>query len=188
MRFVAIGASLGGLRALATLLGGLPARFPAPIAVVQHRAQTGTDGLTAELQRSCAMPVTEAEDKQIVEEGRVYVAPAGYHLLLDDDAFSLSVDEPVNHARPSVDVLFESAAQVHGASTIAVVLSGASRDGASGANAVRRAGGVVLVQDPTTAEARVMPAAVLAVLEADAVLTVERMAEHLLALVRPPAA
>jgi two-component system chemotaxis response regulator CheB len=183
LRFVAVGTSLGGLRALKVLLGGLPRSFTGVVAVVQHRAPVGTDDLEGALQRECALPVSEAADKQPLAPGRVYVAPAGYHLLVDDDGFALSVDPPVNYARPSLDVLFESAAQVFGARAIAVVLSGASHDGARGALAIHRAGGPVVVQDPATAESSVMPAAVLALVQADAVLPVEKIAPWLVAQV-----
>jgi two-component system, chemotaxis family, protein-glutamate methylesterase/glutaminase len=179
MRFVAVGASLGGMRALAVLLGGLPKDFPAAIAVVQHRASEGTDDLTTVLQRDCALPIAEACDKQPIASGNVYVAPAGYHLLVDGDEFSLSIDPPVNHARPSVDVLFETAAQAFGDRTIAIVLSGASHDGARGALAVRNADGAVVVQDPATAESHIMPAATLALVKADAVLPVHDIATWL---------
>lgn len=175
VRFVAVGASLGGMRALTVLLGGLPKDFPAAIAVVQHRASEGTDDLTTVLQRECAMRVAEAGDKQVITPGQVYVAPAGYHLLVDDGEFALSVDAPVNHARPSVDVLFESAAEVFGKRTIAVVLSGASHDGARGALAVHNAAGAVVVQDPVTAESQIMPAAALALVQPDAVLHVHEI-------------
>jgi two-component system chemotaxis response regulator CheB len=179
--FVAVGTSLGGLRALTVLLGGLPQWFPAAIAVVQHRASTGTDDLPQVLQRECRLPVLEADDKQTIVGGRVYVAPAGYHLLVDEGSFALSVDAPVNYARPSVDVLFETAAQYFGSRTVAIVLSGASQDGARGAVAVRRAGGRVAVQDPELAESSVMPAAVLAMMKADAILSVDEIPAWLLA-------
>lgn len=178
-RFVAIGASLGGLRALAVVLGGLPKGFPGAIAVVQHRASAGTDDLVAALQRECALPILEADDKLAIEPGHVYVAPAGYHMLVDEDAFALSIDAPVNYARPSVDVLFETAAQIYRDRAVAVVLSGASQDGARGAVAVRRAGGHVVVQDPATAESRIMPASALALVDADATLSVDRIAAWL---------
>jgi two-component system, chemotaxis family, protein-glutamate methylesterase/glutaminase len=157
--FVVVGCSLGGFRAVGTLLTGLPVGFAAPIAIVQHRAAQGTEELCAAMQRCCALPVLEAGDKQRPAPGHVYIAPAGYHLLIDDEEFSLSVDEPVNYARPSIDVLFESASESFGARTIAVVLSGASRDGSEGARAVLERGGRVIVQDPAEAECRVMPAA-----------------------------
>jgi two-component system chemotaxis response regulator CheB len=177
--FVGVGTSLGGLRALTVVLGGLPKAFPAAVAVVQHRASTGTDDLVDVLQRECALPVVEADDKLAIAAGHVYVAPAGYHMLVDEDGIALSVDAPVNYARPSVDVLFETAAQTFRAQMVAVVLSGASQDGARGAVAVRRAGGRIVVQDPDTAESRIMPGSVLALVDADAVLSVDRIAPWL---------
>lgn len=183
--FVGVGTSLGGLRALAVVLGGLPKSFPAAVAVVQHRASAGTDDLVDVLQRECAMSVVEADDKLPIASGCVYVAPAGYHMLVDGDAFALSVDAPVNYARPSVDVLFETAAQRFRAHAVAIVLSGASQDGARGAVAVRRAGGRVVVQDPDSAESRIMPASALALVDADAVLPVDRIAAWLTRHVAP---
>lgn len=182
---VAIGCSLGGLRALGTVLGGMPRDFPVPIAVVQHRASHGTEDFCAALQRTCLLRVLEAEDKQVMLAGGVYVAPAGYHLLVDEGTAVLSVDDPVNYARPSIDVLFESAADSHGARTVAVVLSGASHDGTVGANAVRRAGGRVIAQDPADAECKVMPAAMLASMTPDAVLPLGQIAGWLVAHVHP---
>lgn len=157
--FVAVGCSLGGFRAVATLLRGLSAEFPAPIAIVQHRAAQGTDDYATAIGRDSPLPVQEAEDKQVPRPGTVYVAPAGYHLLVDRGAFALSVDDPVNFARPSIDVMFESLADEVGDDAIAVVLSGASRDGSAGALKIRTAGGRVLVQDPTEAECKVLPKA-----------------------------
>jgi len=157
---VVIGCSLGGFRAVGVILGGLQRDFPAPIAIVQHRASHGTDDYCSALQRYTTLPISEAEDRQRPLPGHVYVAPAGYHLLVDDDEeLSLSVDEPVNFARPSIDVLFESAAQTFRGRTIAVVLTGASRDGSDGAAAVLAAEGRLVVQDPDEAECHVMPAA-----------------------------
>ncbi len=159
--FVAVGCSLGGFRAVATLLAGLPRDFPAPITIVQHRAAQGTDDYAPSIGRGSPLPVVEAEDKQVAVPGVVYVAPAGYHLLLDDGAFALSVDDPVNFARPSIDVMFESVAETVGDAAVAVVLSGASRDGSEGALKICAAGGTVLVQDPKEAESRVLPLATL---------------------------
>lgn len=173
---VAIGCSLGGFRAVATILGGLAADFPCPIAVVQHRFSHGTEDYCRAMQRCCALPVTEAEDKQLIRAGTVYVAPAGYHLMIEDGAASLSVDAPVNFARPSIDVLFESVAESCGAGAIAVVLTGASTDGTRGATAVLAAGGRIVVQDPVEAECRVMPAAMLAANPGAAVLPIRAIA------------
>ncbi len=160
---VAIGASWGGLDALAVLLGDLPPDFGAAITVVQHRAASSPQGAMARYLRSrCALSVVEAEDKEPVEAGRVYLAPPDYHLLVDIDSLGLSLEAPVAHSRPSVDVLFESAADSYGPALAAVVLTGANADGSRGIMSVRAHGGVVLAQDPAEAERSEMPLAAIA--------------------------
>ena len=156
---VVVGTSLGGLKALQTLLAGLPKDFPLPVAIVQHRGKASGDGLAAFLQTASALQVREAEDKEPIVPGMVYLAPADYHLLVESGAFMLSTEAPVAFSRPSVDVLFESAADAYGAGVIGVVLTGANIDGARGAVAIKRRGGLVVVQDPATAEAVAMPEA-----------------------------
>jgi len=176
IEIVAVGASLGGLKAFEILLRALPPRFESPIVLVQHR-RAESDGLLVELMRGhCRCPVVEPQDRAAVEKGHVYVAPASYHLLLDRGFFWLSVDPPVWFARPSIDVLFESVADAFGPAALAVVLTGASEDGAAGAHAVKRAGGRVLVQDPATAESPVAPRATLGRTAVDGVLSVAEIA------------
>jgi two-component system chemotaxis response regulator CheB len=158
---VVIGASWGGLQAIGTVLGGLPAGFPAAIVVVQHRGSQ--DGMLAELlDRGCALAVRGAEDKDPLASGSVLVAPPGYHLLVEADAVALSIDEPVAFSRPSIDVLLSSAAASHGERAVGVVLTGANADGARGLSEIRRRGGVAIVQDPAEAERPQMPRAALA--------------------------
>jgi two-component system chemotaxis response regulator CheB len=158
---VVIGASWGGLHAIGTVLGGLPADFPAAIVVVQHRGHE--DGmLAALLDRVCPLAVRDAEDKDPLAPGAVLVAPPDYHLLVEGDSVALSVDEPVAFSRPSIDVLLSSAAASHGARTVGVVLTGANGDGANGLRDIRRHGGVAIVQDPAQAERPEMPRAALA--------------------------
>lgn len=180
---VAIGCSMGGLQALRCLLGPLPGNFPLPVIVVSHVGSDG-QGLLAELLgRDCAMPVTEAEDKAPVVSGRVFVAPAGYHLLVEDDrTFSLSVDPKVCNVRPSIDVLFESAADVYGKRLIGVVLTGANSDGARGLKAIRDAGGHGIVQDPASAMADAMPKAAIDAGGADRIVPLEDIAGTLLSI------
>lgn len=181
---VVIGCSLGGFKAVGVVLAALPREFPAPIAIVQHRAMHGTEDYCAALQRLTELPVAEAEDKQAPVAGHVYVAPAGYHLLLEGEEFSLSVDDPVNFARPSIDVLFASAAESYRAHTVAIVLTGASHDGSDGAADVLAADGRVLVQDPSEAECGVMPNAVRVRHPGVLVLTLGQIAPWLIANVR----
>jgi two-component system chemotaxis response regulator CheB len=158
---IVIGTSSGGLKALQTLLAGLPREFPLPVAVVLHRHKESDDSLVPALQRDTALPLVEVIDKQLIQPGHIYLAPADYHLLVEPTGFSLSIDEPVLFARPSIDVLFESAADVFGSAVIGVVLTGSSADGARGAAKIVESGGRVIVEDPATAEYPPMPAAAL---------------------------
>ena len=175
---IVVGASLGGLSALKRLLGALPAGYRLPVVVVQHRA-ADSDDLAPALQRACAVAVREVEDRDPLRPGTVYLAPADYHVLVDRGRLRLSTEARVLHARPSIDVLFESAAAVYGEGVLAIVLTGASRDGALGARQVKERGGSLVVQDPATAEARVMPAAALAGARADLVLRLDEIADVL---------
>lgn len=179
---VVVGASLGGVHALGALLGGLPGDFPAPLAIVQHRSKETDGTLQAVLQRMSALPVCEAVDKQPLNGRCAYVAPADYHLLIDRGSFALSTEGPVLYARPSIDVLFESAADTYGASVVGVILTGASADGAHGLAMIKAAGGLALVQDPTTAECRVMPEAAIAHTGVDRVLPLDDIAPTLMRL------
>lgn len=167
---VVMGASLGGLSALPVVVGALPADFPLPIVVVQHRSTvSGFSALASVLQRSCLLDLRDVMDKDPLVPGRVYLAPPDYHTLVDDDHLALSTEARVQYARPSIDVLFLSAAESYGPRTIAVVLTGANRDGVVGSRRIKQRGGVVLVQDPATAESAVLPSAVLATVPVDRV-------------------
>ena len=131
------------------------------------------------MQSKTRLPVREAEDKDLIEPGHVYVAPADYHLLVDDGHFGLTLEGPVRFSRPSIDVLFESAAESYGNRVIAVVLTGANDDGCRGALAVKDAGGLVLAQDPATAERPEMPEGVIGTGAVDEVLPVAKIADVL---------
>lgn len=177
---IVIGASLGGLSAIPVILGGLPRDFPSPLVIVQHRAILSDDaGLVEALQRHCLLVVREVEDKDPLAPGRVHLAPADYHLLIEGDHLTLSTEARVLHARPSIDVLFDSAAESHAARVVAVVLTGASRDGVIGAQKVKQRGGTVIVQDPAGAECKVMPSAAIAGVAVDRVLPLDQIASYL---------
>jgi two-component system, chemotaxis family, protein-glutamate methylesterase/glutaminase len=184
-RIVVIGTSLGGLTALEALLPALPASFPAPIVIVQHRSKDSDGGMTTVLQRHSSLPICEVEDKMPIRAGHVYLAPPDYHLLIGPTEFVLSIDAPVNAARPSVDVLFESAADSFGSRTIAVILTGLNTDGARGSRRVKDRGGTVIVQDPSTAEASSMPRGAVAGGPVDHVLSLDQVAPLLVRLCRP---
>jgi two-component system, chemotaxis family, protein-glutamate methylesterase/glutaminase len=175
---IVIGASLGGLSALKQILLGLSPDFTVPIAVAQHRYKDSDHEMIQFLQDATPLKVRNVEDKDPIAAG-VHLAPADYHLLVESDYFSLSVDPPVSFARPSVDVLFESAADVYAERLVGIVLTGANHDGATGAAAVKANGGYVIVQTPTSAESPIMPIAALAKTKADAMLDLPEIAGHL---------
>ncbi len=160
-RLVAVGVSLGGLEAIPVLLGSLAADFDTPVVIVQHRAADSESRLAELLSRRTHRPVEEPESGCVVTRGRIYLAPADYHILLDGEHLALSTESAVGYARPSIDVLFESVAEELGRGAVAVVLTGATADGAAGAARIAAAGGVVLVQEPSTAESRVAPTAAI---------------------------
>jgi two-component system chemotaxis response regulator CheB len=179
IELIVAGASLGGFDALATLLGELPEDFPLPLAVVQHRSIDSEDLLSVLLQRTSRLPLNEVEDKQPILPGMVYLAPANYHLLVERDHFALSVDDRVQYARPSIDVLFESAADAYRERLAAVLLSGSNDDGALGIARVKARGGLTIVQDPASAESARMPAAAIAATPVDHVLPLAGIAQLL---------
>jgi two-component system chemotaxis response regulator CheB len=176
---IVAGASLGGFDALATLLGALPENYPLPLAVVQHRSIDSDELLSILLGRACRLPVAEVEDKQPILPGMIYIAPANYHLLVEKDHFALSVDERVQFARPSIDVLFESAADAYRDKVVAILLSGSNEDGAHGIARIKARGGLTIVQDPVSAESPRMPEAAIAGSEVDHVLTLAEIAQFL---------
>jgi two-component system, chemotaxis family, protein-glutamate methylesterase/glutaminase len=181
---IVIGTSLGGLNALTAILADLPASMSLPLAVVQHRGASPDSTLAALLTRRTQRRVVDAEDKMPLEAGTVYLAPPDYHLLVEcKGMLALSTDPPVRSARPSIDVLFESAAQVYGRSVVGVVLTGASMDGADGLRAIRTRGGIAVVQEPATAECATMPASALTANPTAAVLPLPQLSAYLTALV-----
>jgi len=184
---VVIGASAGGLQAVGRVLAALPERFPLPIAIAQHRSSSPADGdLPAMWQRDTRLAVCEAEDKAHIVAGTVYVAPADYHLLVETRGqFALSTEAPVRWARPSIDVLFQTAAEAYGDGVIGVILSGASPDGSEGLDAIRRRGGCALVQKPSTAECDVMPTAAIAATVVNHILDLGELGRVLAALAGP---
>ena len=185
---VVIGASAGGIEALSVLLPALPAGLQASVFIVLHVPRDRSSLLPEIFAPRCALPVREAEDKESVAPGTVYFAPPDYHLLIDQGpALALSDDALVHYSRPSIDVLFESAADIYGRGLMGIILSGANEDGAEGLATVHRAGGVTVVQDPGGAPAPFMLESALARTNADFVTSLEGIAAILRALggVRP---
>ncbi len=162
-RAIVIGASAGGVQALSIILDDLPADFDLPILVVVHVPPRKPSALVDLFARKSRLAVKEAEDKEPIAPGTIYFAPPDYHLLVESEGtLSLSSDELVNHSRPAIDILFETAADAFGPALVGIVLTGANNDGAHGLQMVGEAGGTALVQDPATAEVATMPAAALA--------------------------
>jgi two-component system chemotaxis response regulator CheB len=183
---IVIGASAGGVDVLSSILPALPQGLRAPVFVVLHQPPDRRSVLTEIFRRKCALPVHEAEDKEPVEPGTVYFAPPNYHLLIErGPSLALSLDDLVQFSRPSIDVLFHSAAEVYGRRLLGIVLTGWNEDGAAGLLAIRRANGITIVQDPATAEAPVMPQAAQHLCRPDFVLAPQAMADLLRGLAPP---
>jgi two-component system chemotaxis response regulator CheB len=181
---VAMGTSWGGLSAMMKLLGGLPAEFPIPIVLVQHRSKDSDRLLVQLLQDATPLHVCEVEDKDLLLAGSVHVAPANYHILVEQGCLSLTTEEPVRYSRPSIDVMFSSAADTYRSETIGVVLTGANEDGSRGLAHIVKRGGRALIQDPKTAEIPIMPGAAVKAVPTAEVLPLDHLAPRLLELSR----
>lgn len=177
---VVMGTSSGGLTALKTILPALPANFALPVIIVQH-VGAASDGFWIEmLNKLCNLQVKEADEKETIKQGYIYVAPPNYHLLVErDETFSLSIDERVNFARPSIDVLFESAAMAYKDGLIGIILTGANHDGASGMRRIKECGGLTIAQDPATAESPTMPQAAIRFSKIDHILSLKKIIDLL---------
>jgi two-component system, chemotaxis family, protein-glutamate methylesterase/glutaminase len=177
---VAIGASAGGVEALSVLLPALPASCSASIFVVVHLPRDRPSLLVNVFSHRCSLQIREAQDKEPVAPGTVYFAPANYHLLLDEGPqLALSTDELVHHSRPSIDVLFESAADIYLERLLGIILTGANEDGAAGLAAVHAAGGTTVIQEPKTAQSPLMVLSALKLHPPDHILSLGEIAELL---------
>ncbi|MEO8874171.1 MAG: chemotaxis protein CheB [Polyangiaceae bacterium] len=176
---IVIGASAGGLHALDALLPAFPANTKLPVIIVLHIPASKPSLLVEIFTPKCNLKVREPDDKQEIGPG-IWFAPPGYHLLVErDKTFALSVDDPVNYSRPSIDVLFQSASDVFGNELLGIVLSGANSDGAAGSRIVRENGGILMVQDPNEAEAEAMPRAAIEATNVQCVAPLSRIADLL---------
>ncbi|CAN5709242.1 chemotaxis protein CheB [soil metagenome] len=188
---IVIGASAGGVEALSVLLPALPKGLRAAVFVVLHLPRERPSLLVDIFRHRCALAVKEAEDKEPVAPGTIYFAPPDYHLLLDhgpdpEPHLALSADELINYSRPSIDVLFESAADIYGKRLLGIVLTGGNSDGAAGLLAVQRASGITVVQDPRTANTSAMPTAAIELTVPDFVIPLDQIARLLAALPASP--
>jgi two-component system chemotaxis response regulator CheB len=177
---VVIGASTGGTEAMWQIFEVLPADFKLPIFAVQHLHPLQDRATIIKFSNNCNILIKEAEEKELVQPGQVYLAPPNYHLLIEDDyTFTLSIDSKLNYARPSIDVLFESAVDVYEKKLIGIILTGANNDGVHGLQLISRRGGLTIVQDPETAEAPAMPLAAIAATEVDYILAPDKIGQLL---------
>lgn len=183
---IVIGASAGGIAALRRLLPRISPGIRASIVIVSHTGSTDMGNFCDVLSEQSALPVQEAWERVRPEPGMVYVAPSGYHLLFEPDGrFALSVDSKIGFSRPSIDVLFESAAETFGPMLAGIILTGANSDGAAGLARVRECGGLAIVQDPTEAEISTMPLAALERAGADHCIRLPAMADLINSLCAP---
>jgi two-component system chemotaxis response regulator CheB len=177
---IVIGVSAGGMNALSAVLPPLADDFTLPIIIVQHMDPNSRDYLSDHLNRKCNIQVKEAEDKEKIMNGVAYIAPANYHLLVEEDrTLSLSVDDLVNYSRPSIDVMFETAADVYEKGLVGVILTGANADGSKGLTKIKTLGGLAIVQDPATAHVDYMPKDAIASTRVDHIVPLEEIASLL---------
>lgn len=181
---IVIGASAGGLYVMTKLLQPLPANFPLPVIVVQHRSRDERSLLEEVLQQKCAVRIKQADEKEVIQKGTVYFAPPDYHLLIENDrSFSLSFDAAVNYSRPSIDVLFESAADVYKNRLLGIILTGANSDGAGGIKKIKMLGGNTIAQSLETADYPEMPKAAINTGYVRYTMTPDEISRYLLALI-----
>ena len=177
---VVLGVSAGGLKALTILFTELKDSFKLPVLLVQHLHAHSDDYLVRHLAAVNKMTIKEADEKERIRENTVYIAPPNYHMLVEDDrTISLTIDERVNFCRPSVDVLFDTAAEVYEEKLIGIILTGANEDGARGMRLVHKAGGTTIIQNPKTAEVDTMPRSVLKYFKPDYILNLKDIARFL---------
>ena len=180
---IVIGVSSGGLKAMKVMFSILPKDFNTPIIIVQHISSRSDNQWIKLLNDKCNLYLEEADEKEKIRNGKVYIAPPNYHLLIEKDkTFSLTIDERVNFARPSIDVLFESAAEAYKNKLIGVVLTGSNNDGTNGIKRIKELGGLTIVQDPETAESSYMPASAIAAIKPDYILSLEEITDLLIKL------
>lgn len=180
---IVIGASAGGLQALFELTSSLPADFHLPIIIAQHVHYTQNGSFTQNFNRISKLPVKVADEKEVIRQGHIYFAPPNYHLLIErDETFSLSVDQRVNYARPSIDVLFESAVYAWSSCLIGIILTGANGDGAEAMRLIKQHGGLTIAQDPSTAESPVMPQSAINAGGVDKILSLDQIVRLIISL------
>ena len=175
-----IGVSAGGIKTLNIILEGLPRDYPIPIIIVMHRHAESDSALEKHFDDLLKLSVHQAGDKDPIKNGTVYFAPPNYHLMIEENhTFSLTIDSPVHYARPSIDILFETAAEFYGGELLGIILTGANSDGALGIKAVKHQGGFTIVQNPDSAEYPDMPNAAINTIKPDLILSPQEIGDYL---------
>lgn len=183
-QLVIIGGSAGSLDVLMSVVAQLRSELSVPVLVVVHRKQDNDNLMESLLDHKSTLPVKEAEDKEPLLPGNIYIAPADYHLLIEkNNTIALDASEKINFSRPSIDVSFQSAAEVYGDKLICILLSGANADGTEGLTVAKQAGALLLVQDPLSAEVSFMPLQALKTLSVDYIIRRDEIAALLNELV-----
>lgn len=178
---IVIGVSSGGMAALKFIFSALPAGFSSAIIVVQHVSARSDNQWIKLLNDISSLNIKEADEKENIEPGNVYIAPSNYHLLIEKDkTLSLTIDELVNFARPSIDVLFETAAEAYKDKLIGIILTGSNNDGSKGIKRIKECGGLAIIQDPKTAESAYMPTSAITAIQPDHILPLEEIVELLI--------
>ena len=178
-----IGLSSGGMEAMKTFFPLLPEDLPFPVIIVQHISPLSDSQWIPILNRKCSLRIKEADEKEKIEKGNIYVAPPNYHLLIENDhTFSLTTEERVSYARPSIDVLFETAAQAYKDRLVGIVLTGSNHDGSAGLQKIKQCGGLSIVQDPEEAHSSYMPTSAMAAVQPDHILGLREIADLLIKL------
>ena len=181
---VVMGASAGGMETIGAILTKLPLDFTVPILIVQHLSPSSQGYMARYLNKICKIKVKEADEKEKIKPGLVYISPANYHLLVEEDeSLSLTVGPKVNYSRPSIDILFETASDVYQDKLIGVILTGANRDGSMGLKALKDKGGLAIVENPETALVNAMPKAAIEATHVDFILESKDIANKIIELV-----
>lgn len=175
-KYVIIGGSAGSFQIVLKLLEQLPKDYPYPIFLILHRLKDIRSGFIEALSTKCRLPIFEPNDKDIIQKGNIYLAPANYHMYFEfDNTISLSTEEPVNHSRPAIDISFMSSAHIFSNKVCGILLSGANKDGAMGIKAIKDNGGYTIVQDPKDAQIATMPQSAMSLFEPHKILNSEEI-------------
>ncbi|MCF8381518.1 MAG: chemotaxis protein CheB [Bacteroidales bacterium] len=169
-----IGGSAGSFQVTGKILSSLHSDYSSPLIFCMHRLRNVRSEFTSTLSLSSKIPVKEIYDKEIISSPMAYIAPSNYHLIFEYGySFCLTVDDPLNHSRPSIDICMQSAAEVFRENVVGIILSGANSDGAQGLKKIHDMGGITIVQDPKSCDIATMPEACLNLFNPDYVLDVD---------------